>query len=618
VVADDALFDGDLPDEDGKAQAAFDPWRCVVWSSELDRIVRLPRRPTLEAPDLTQVYRRRNSWAQLRPFQSACLWNLPRALGLVALGGVGSGKTLVGLLAQTALQVRRAVYFTTAQLQKQVIAVDHPRWAKDFILPPLGDLQRPGKDELFVVSYEMLSSVKQADILERLRPDLAILDEAHKVRSRTSARTKRLIRYWHEINPACLFVVMSGTLSAKSPVEYAHLLEMALRGRSPLPNVFQAYPQLKEWAEALETPKPGILPAKPGALALLGTDEEVQAMARLDATSQPAARAAYRRRLIETPGVVATSQSEFGGSLILTAIRPPLVPELEDIRQRIRDVERDWKIGDDEIEYAPRLWSVLRQLSMGFYYEWVWPDGVKDEEWLQARSDWYREVREMLSGSPRAGMDTPFFLAQAAESGRWHSTAWAAWKRVKDRPPPATRPVWFSDFAIREVWRWLQHRDQEPGLIWYEHTAVGERLGQQLNLPVAGAGAKGASTLMECVAKRQTCVLSINAHREGKNLQSAFSQNFMMSPPPSAMTWEQTIGRTHRPGQEADEVVMDALAHTTALEDALVAALLNAKYLEEMQQATKILFATRIGWPDIDAATTRAKAMANAERKAGQ
>jgi hypothetical protein len=61
------------------------------------------------------------------------------------------------------------------------------------------------------------------------------------------------------------------------------------------------------------------------------------------------------------------------------------------------------------------------------------------------------------------------------------------------------------------------------------------------------------------------------------------------------VVWEQTIARTHRPGQEADDVYVDIFQHTDELETAYFSAVLDARYIEATQgQKQKLLYARKV------------------------
>jgi hypothetical protein len=54
-------------------------------------------------------------------------------------------------------------------------------------------------------------------------------------------------------------------------------------------------------------------------------------------------------------------------------------------------------------------------------------------------------------------------------------------------------------------------------------------------------------------------------------------------------------GRTHRPGQLADEVIVDWICHTDALESAMVSVVRDAEYIEQSTgKRQKVLYASRL------------------------
>jgi hypothetical protein len=87
--------------------------------------------------------------------------------------------------------------------------------------------------DLQIVPYSILSQPGRADLLEELRPDLIMADEAHYLRHRTSTRTKRVLRYLGN-HDECTFLAVSGTLTSRKLEDYAHLAEGALADNSPV------------------------------------------------------------------------------------------------------------------------------------------------------------------------------------------------------------------------------------------------------------------------------------------------------------------------------------------------------------------------------------------------
>ena len=162
-----------------------------------------------------------------------------------------------------------------------------------------------------VLSYGILST--QTDILERLKPDLIVADEAHYLRHKTSARTRRFLRYFH--NNRCNFVALSGTITAKSLLDYAHLLELALRERTPIP--LNRY-ELERWAACIDPDgEPNQSDLKRLAYLVRWSNQS-----KLTPTNCESIRRAFRERLTTTPGVVSTRRGSCESSLYLLKHRP--------------------------------------------------------------------------------------------------------------------------------------------------------------------------------------------------------------------------------------------------------------------------------------------------------
>jgi hypothetical protein len=548
----------------------------VTNSVEFARIFGLPRR-TLDlsaVQDVTPVFHRPAGTMSFWPIQSAALIEAAKADGLFAPIGVGFGKTLITLALPTAMDSKNAVLLVPPQLKKKTLWEIENVYGDQFDLP----IKR-----LTIIAYSELSSAKNADILEYIEPDLIIADEAHALRHRTSARTKRFLRYMKE-NPACRFAALSGTMTTRSIVDYAHLIELALRKNSPLP---RGYREVKDWTGALDVNPEA--PARPGVLKKFCEPGEH-------------VRDGYRRRMVETEGVVATSESELGTGLVIQKT-PIAVPD--DIEMYLEQVNKTWSIAGEEFESAIALARALRQVSCGFYYRWEWPDDEPDTEWLTARADWHKEVRERLKRSLR-GQDSPLLCAQAAErhykweeaggkgkppENSWASKSWFEWRLHKDKKPPPTKPIWLNDFVVREAISWSKRQDA-PAIIWYEHRAVGEEIARVSGLPLYGAGTDASHE------RSPVIVCSIRTQGTGKNLQH-YARNLFTSLPPNGTTFEQCAGRTHRPGQQADEVMIDWFGHTETMENSMAKVIDDALY---MQQTTghrqKVLYATRISASD--------------------
>ncbi len=568
-------------------------WRAGVTNSpELDRILNIPRRLLdLEhyAHNLTLKYRRPGGTMDLWPVQSAMIHEAALANGLLGPVSAGSGKTLASLLIGAEMGAKKIVLLVPPQLRAQLLSVDIPRLNQHWVLP---------LDKLRVVAYSELSNHRSADVLDQLKPDVIVADECHMIKSRSAARTKRFNRYFKE-HPECRFVGLSGTITRKSLKDYQHLSELALKKNSPLP---ASWHTLNEWAEAIDVSDD---PMPPGALLQLCNDEEraiatdpgAQADTEKKRKAHEAVRSGFRRRLIETPGVVATSESAVGTSLVINALRP-IVPA--EVQIALRDLHATWEIAGDELTDILEVCRIARQLAAGIFSRWDWPGGVPDYEWLTARSAWHKEVREVLKQS-RRGMDSPLLVTKAVIDGKYHSDAYWEWAKVKVRynPEPPRETVWVSDFLVKHAVEWGRENGTKatPAIIWYQHSSVGEAIAKAGAFPFFGGGAKASDDLVKInAAKNPVIVCSIKAHSFGKNLQ-AFNTNLLTTCPSSGADMEQLIARTHRPGQEADEVRIDICVHTPELADAFTSALRDAEYIEHSQgQRQKLNFARLIGF----------------------
>ncbi len=565
----------------------------VRWDQELARIVALPRRPVDFDVDVTHWFARPGSTVKLHPVQSRALYDLAHVQGLLGVISVGWGKSIISILAPNAVAARRPLLLIPAQA-RQSLHAEYTKWSGQFRFFPLADPRYPRDYALHVMTYDELSREKGEELLEKVRPDLVILDEGHRVANFSAARTRRLMRYLRKTNPGCKVVALSGTMTKRSLRNYAHLAELALRHFSPVPSPFRAWSTLKEWSEALDSLPSGATRRSIGALVdLLSVEDRAGLLTGLEKPHE-LARRAYRSRLVETPGVVATESQSVDCSLYVRVVSPPVPVAVSTALDNLR---KFWVVGDEEVEWAMRLWAFARQMAMGFYYRWEWPDDQPDEEWIAARKAWHKEVRDYLSTHSRPGMDSPLQLSRAAEAGTWESQAWWEWKRVKSRPEPPSVPQWIDEgFLVEQGRQWLAEEDL-PGIIWYEQSAIGERLASVLDLPLCAEGPRGSRTILDCAERKVSCVASVAAHGEIKNLQ-AFSRALVTCPNPSGSVWEQLQGRLHRQGQEADEVKFTVWAHTPELRDALRQAKADALYLEQStSQRQKLNYATLEGWP---------------------
>jgi hypothetical protein len=538
----------------------------VVRSNEFERIAKLPRREWEKDPSIEEARAGLEEWLRL-PNSVMRLWDtqVVALIEMVTTGGffgpigVGRGKALISLLAPVVLGAERPLLLVPAQLRDQTLRKVIPEMRKHWRL----------HSGLQVRGYSELSLAKNKDMLFRLKPDLIVLDEAHAVKAPSTARTKRLKEYLRE-NQQVRVAAMSGTVTRKSLKDYWHLLLWALKGGlAPMPRTWR---EMACWADALDADVQ--VRAEPGALLELCDP----------ANPKETARDGYRRRLVQTLGVVATSESELGVSLSILR-RPLRLPD--DVGRKLAQMRATWETPNgDTITEAVELWRHARELACGFFYKWQPP---APEDWLEARKAWKRYVRDTLEHN-RRGLDSELLVAGDAERQDPQPSAWREWREIRDSFKPNTVPEWLSDFALEDAISWMRdrERDGEGGICWIEHIAVGERLAALSGYPYFGAGMGASANILDA---RGPVIASIRAHSEGKNLQH-WSKNLLVSCPPSGKTFEQLLGRTHRPGQLADEVCCEIYLHTDELAAGFDRARADARYIEETTGARqKLLYA---------------------------
>jgi len=131
-----------------------------------------------------------------------------------------------------------------------------------------------------------------------------------------------------------------------------------------------------------------------------------------------------------------------------------------------------------------------------------------------------------------------------------------------------------------------------PGIVWTEHVAFAERLARQTNLVYYSQ--KGLDRLGRPIEDHDpgsSMIASVASSGEGRNLQ-AWNRNLITSVPTSGKTLEQLLSRTHRPGQNADEVTADVLVTCVEHVLAFSQARRDARYQEEITgQIQKLNFA---------------------------
>lgn len=515
------------PEKAGNTNSAFGKAVAragIQRTNELLRIERLPRRDWQNAPDLAQITKEVTAalktpggTMELWLVQAAALRDFYDVHGLFAPVGVGAGKTLVTLLAPVVLEAQRPILLVPAALRDQTNLKVIPEMRKHWKL----------HRNLMVIGYEELSLAKNAELLETIQPDLIVADEVHNLKSTSAGRTRRVVRYMRA-HPGTVFVALSGTITKRSLRDYHHLIAWSHKSDlMPLPSGWR---ELQDWADVLDEKPPENRLVSAGALKVF-CGKTIDEKTKRERDETP--REGYRRRLVETPGVIATSDNDLGTSLEI--LERPMKAPVEIIRM-ISQMRATWETPNgDELVEAMELWRHAREMSCGFWYRW---SPAAPKPWLTARKAWNVYVRETLKTN-RRGLDTPLQVWRETEAsedapGR---EQWNAWVKMRDTFKPNTVPVWVDDFLLKDAAAWVESRSKAGGIVWVEFDAFGRALAERTGKPYFGGGEKASREILDV---KGTIIASIRAHGTGKNLER-YSENLIVSPPPTGLVWEQCL-----------------------------------------------------------------------------
>lgn len=480
--------------------------------------------------------------------------------------------TLVSLLAPVVKFSQRPLLIVPAKLLHKT-EHDRAKLSKHWALPKF----------LRIMSYEWLGRAQAADALEAYKPDFVILDECHKVKNRHAAVSRRVIRFF-QTHPEVQCVALSGTITKRSLFDYAHMLKWCLSPKkTPLP---LRHADLELWADALDERKgnPGeVRRADPGALEIFCNEEEKKIWDHGD--KRRAARSAYRRRLIETEGVIASYETPIDATLTLSAVEPAVSAKVEEAFEKLR---RTWETPDGwPISDGLTMARHARELALGFFYVW---DPRPPRHWLDARREWCAFVRKVLKHSHK--LDSELQVRRAYPD----DPLLKKWQAVAKDFEPNTKPVWLDTSVLEWCAAWAE---ENKGIVWTEHTCFGERL-QEHGLTYYGKrGEDSMGRPIEAHEPGTPLVASIASNAEGRNLQ-AWSDNLITSFPPGGTLAEQLLGRTHRPGQEADEVSFDIVVTCAEHVGAFWQAWKDASYVQASTGAPQKLLLAGIDMPDAD------------------
>jgi hypothetical protein len=640
---------------------------AVPHSTELERVLAIPRRDWQVGADafaaaLTDALRTGRACAvcggqrehvrgcrqrriplSLRGVQAVALFEGHQQQGLLGPIGVGRGKTLIHLLMARVLGSMRPMLV----LQGGLIGKTRREWLELAVYWQIPNW-------LKLISYEVLGRVSGKEELERFQPDLIACDEIHKLKSHKAAVTKRVLTYvehhrYHSakkakcrlcdegIPPRALVsaglrtrlrvVGLSGTITSKSLKDFAHIVHMCVPENNVLPT---SWHELECWRLALDENVNEISRVAPGALLKLCTPDDWKD----GASALTVARRGFARRLRETPGIVATTDSTLGASLQLSEREPPTSPAIEHAFKLLRTA---WQLPDgyqcvDGVEVYRHACSLAR----GYYRVW---NPRPPAAWLESRSYWGTAVRYVIKGGKYdseqdVALNAHRFRITVNDVIQWrnperkpelplaHSDpvigamhVYDYWKQERERPQPGTglpfkpnsEAVWICDSVLKDAAAWLESHPR--GIVWTDSTAFGPALAKFSGRPYfAEKGLDSSGRYIEDATG--PIIASLDANKTGRNLQFKWSDNYYVCPMGDGAETEQALARTHREGQDEDTVTAEFFLGCLEYAVAFDAARSRARFIEESTTNPQKLNYADITFPtagEIEARTDSAR-----------
>lgn len=510
---------------------------------EFDRVSALPMRE----PIVTEPMRQLVHSKVLKPGGKMRLWDVQifalhelikygRLFGVIDVGG---GKTLIAQLAATVSGAKRPLVLTLARLIPDA-KKEFEKYKEHF------NIELPE-----YLSYAKLSRPEYKDVLDKMRPDVIVLDEAHRMKNITTTGTSRLFRYL-AANRDVKVLAMSGSITTRSIKDYAHIAFAALREHSFLP---RNTPETEQWAEVLDA----IFFQRPG-----GDMLQWLKPGEFDV------RTGYKRRMTHTPGVVTGGADCPSVPLRFRELNVPRPPKLQ---KKIEHLNDTWERQEGLYLYqALELDTVLGQLFMGGCYEYV---EVPPHEWLEARRGWHAACRNFMLYRKSEAIDSPFLLEKAIRENRIGGTIarrYFDWKEQQAKyEEPGTHWVWHSYEPVDYL---ASYAKKQPIIMWTGWTEFGKELAKRAEVCYYGAGQKAAERILETTGN-ESIVASFNAHGTGRNLQH-FNRMAICHPIAGAGLMQQIIGRCHRAGQTKAVIVTTMNCYGHKFSSALDA----ARYIE--------------------------------------
>jgi hypothetical protein len=352
--------------------------------------------------------------------------------------------------------------------------------------------------------------------------------------------------------------------------DMAYLMLAALKKNAPIPDHYQ---DLETWHFALSEGINDQNRLSPGVLFELCNEEEKK-------QGIDGARRGFMRRVLETPGIVATTEASSDVPLTLS-VRDIQTPD--NVSSALKLLREEYVLPTgDKVPSPLRMWDYARQIASGFCYKW---DPPAPPAWMEARTDWFSFVRDTIKNPPRGyTCDSPLEVWNLCDQGKLHTPAFAKWEAIKRSFKPNPVPVWLSRYIIDDAQEWAI---KNKGIVWVGYSSAytkddpddkdqdNDSMFKEAFNKIPYFGPNDDRILKY----KGPCAASINAHGTGKNLVQ-WNRALIMIMPSSGVRLEQLLARHHRPGQTAEHVHIEFYLHTEEIKKALDTARADAKFIE--------------------------------------
>jgi hypothetical protein len=575
-----------------------DDRNVVKDSPDYRRIKALPQRDIdpeecerladLLTPLLTTPHGKRRG-VRLKPLQALAFHEMHLCRGAHLGLPVGEGKTLICMLAPHILDAKRAVLIVPASLKDKTYG-EFIEYSKDWISPAVG---------VRIITYHELRADEK--LLDKIKPDLIILDEADAARDQARSAAQILGLYIGTCKicsalgktKACkhlpMVITMTGTSSRFSITDFSHFLIWALKDNAPVPlNPVE----LKRWGAAIDELKPGQwgMPTRlrPGVLVDLADQKRIAkkqkkwsryASVSAESSDIMLARTAFQKRLCRTPGVIIVDGTACDQPLTINHVLAPDDPEIDEVFETFRGMGET--PDGDVLTDAFAEYRFAAEAGTGAYSVW---DPPPPEKWMKRRKACFRFIRARIEES--RGTARPLYTEGRALKRYRHEEVVKRWMAIRKSFKPKSVARWVSGSVVYFAREWAR---DNVGLIFCKQVAVGRAIAEVAGLEYYGAKGKNADgRSIEKADPTRSAVLSIDANLRGRNLQG-WHRMLVIGSPQAATQLEQLIGREHRYGQ-LHGVIVDILITSVDTERAFGMAEREATFvLHTQKQRQKIL-----------------------------